>query len=678
DANIEQNKRRYREKEAEKKARDAELWRRGQAILDEQKLLAGTSDGNAKDAALQERPHTGDSRGTLNSRDKSSARGYLPGFSQGCRGDHPSSDSPEPTDHQSAEREEFLRQIAGDPGSIFWNPHHMKADLHDLLDQMHTHDLDQMLHENLKDLTTVTDANKNLDENMNRRLQMSEELHTAANGMVEGLQSRLEKADQKSGKSMMQCQTFGFEMAKCIRSAILTKEKIRQSLLSELDLAITDEKRAMLEERRRMCHELTSKLIDVRRREEEEGSGTKTPPHISELKERILRKDRKHAKLKVVHEGLQLRVVALEKALGHIELGNFDNITDVHVLEIIEEAKGNTYQRVFTPLIRKLEQQYQLDLPDEELPDELVARKDELEAQIAEVDDEIAKIAELEVATQGYLVTMNQVPMVGGGFSCQTADFGGMFEVSNYADAMPQFTQEEAQKLKANLQREVRILHRELHKLSGEVPSRYSGLLNNAIATCRTMQTQRENFLTHLRNLKQPFLKDLRSVIPKNLTPEQAKKFEEEDRLLAEVTEAWCKEEARLAGGCTDLTERAKFIETMAEKGEQEMRQLLKYIEKNRWACSDKLAGTNTHGDSKEPVSVAPSLLFNVTRKLQKKKTLSLLQQLGTDAVEIAQTEKLAKVAKPNRTSWEKLRGSNKTHRGSLSFFLDNADENIE
>ncbi|CAE7622471.1 unnamed protein product [Symbiodinium microadriaticum] len=150
---------------------------------------------------------------------------------------------------------------------------------------------------------------------------------------------------------------------------------------------------------------------------------------IADLRQRIERKTRKQTKLKVEHDQVQVRLKSLEQVLEVVERGQRPDkvqALDPLAMEMLEEAKGHGRENVIAPYLEELKREQGLSTPKPvEMPDELIAERDWLEQQIAEVitaskkpqlevEAEIAKIEDFrleqevgaEISSLGFRVAL--------------------------------------------------------------------------------------------------------------------------------------------------------------------------------------------------------------------------------------------------------------------------------
>lgn len=531
-------------------------------------------------------------------------------------------------------REEELRkqmEKAGEPGSIFWNPRILKSHIQDIVEQLHTAGMEDLLEEQLEVLKGVVIHNSGLEKEMKDKKELAQEHHASVNSIYESLESRVQKSQQKTELTLQSCQATGKQMVAVINAAMIAREKVRQLLLNDAEIVVTEEKKAILEERRRQGQALASKKMAMAKQEEEDGiGGVKEPPAIADLRQRIERKTRKQTKLKVEHDQVQVRLKSLEQVLEVVERGQRPDkvqALDPLAMEMLEEAKGHGRENVIAPYLEELKREQGLSTPKPvEMPDELIAERDWLEQQIAEVDAEIAKIEDFRLEQEGQrkaaantlsAIEFDDERRLASFCAKRRRSYLGVMQVEPpIAGNMPDFDVERSEYIKSGLRRKCREAHAEMAGLVDRLP-KYLALTRNARESAAAMSQQREKFIDHIKSLKPKFLRDLRQGGAKKLKQDIETKLEEET-LMKQVEDSWDKEEARLRAGHLALEKRAEFFGTISDEVAEEVAKLQESVERSRWALEDKMtpAEDPSQGEPSDPFleadegELAPFLAF--------------------------------------------------------------------
>lgn len=515
-------------------------------------------------------------------------------------------------------REEELRkqmEKAGEPGSIFWNPRILKSHIQDIVEQLNTAGMEDLLGEQLEVLKGVVIHNSGLEKEMKDKKELAQEHHASVNSIYESLESRVQKSQQKTELTLQSCQATGKQMVAVINAAMIAREKVRQLLLNDAEIVVTEEKKAILEERRRQGQALASKKMAMAKQEEEDGiGGVKEPPAIADLRRRIERKTRKQTKLKVEHDQVQVRLKSLEQVLEVVERGQRPDkvqALDPLAMEMLEEAKGHGREIVIAPYLEELKREQGLSTPKPvEMPDELIAERDWLEQQIAEVEAEIAKIEDFRQEQEGQrTAAANTLSAIEFDDERRLASFcakrrrsylGVMQVEPPIAGNMPDFDVERSEYIKSGLRRKCREAHAEMAGLVDRLP-KYLALTRNARESAAAMSQQRQKFIDHIKSLKPKFLRDLRQGGAKKLKQDIETKLDEET-LMKQVEDSWDKEEARLCSGHLALEKRAEFFGTISDEVAEEVSKLQESIERSRWALEDKMAPADVgEGEPSDP-----------------------------------------------------------------------------
>eukprot|EP00435_Cladocopium_sp_Y103_P071135 s185_g36.t2 len=502
--------------------------------------------------------------------------------------------------------EELQKQIekAGEPGSVFWSPAIMKSHITDMLNQLHTSEMEELLGEQIELLRAVCTKNSGLAKWLSGHDQDSKDHHEDVKSMVEGLEQRVEKCGRKSETTLYGCQDMGERMVALINAAFAERERVRQLLLSDADIVVTEEKKALLEERRRIGQEMSNKVRLMKQQEDEFGyGGIAEPPAIADLRRRIEKKTKKQNKLKAEQEGVQHRLKSLEQALQAVERGDrTDKIhaLDQNALETIEEAKGLARQAAIAPLLERMKREQGLESPEPiEMPESMVAEKEYLEQALAEVEKEIEGIENLRVDWEGqrqaarktvqYIDDEAEKRLSLFSAKRRRSYLGPMQVEPPLLMPMPPFLVEKAPNIKAGLRRRCREMQEEMEPLMKLLP-KYLELVKNAEKTAKELCEQREEFVRHIRSLKPKFLKDLRSGGARKMGNQDINAKLEEEQMMKEVENAWDAEEARLLEGHEALHHRAGFFSVIAAELEEEFNKLEESVQRNRWAFQDKMA----------------------------------------------------------------------------------------
>lgn len=506
----------------------------------------------------------------------------------------------------SVREDELQKQIekAGEPGSVFWSPEIMKSHITDMLGQLHTSEMEELLGEQIELLRAVCTKNSGLAKWLSGHDKDSKDHHEGVKSMVEGLEQRVEKCGRKSETTLYGCQDMGERMVALINAAFAERERVRQLLLSDADIVVTEEKKALLEERRRIGQEMSNKVRLMKQQEDEFGyGGIAEPPAIADLRHRIEKKTKKQNKLKAEQEGVQHRLKSLEQALQAVERGErTDKIhaLDQNALETIEEAKGLARQAAIAPLLERMKRERGLESPEPiEMPENMVAEKEYLEQTLAEVEREIEGIDNLRVDWEGqrqaarktvqYIEDEAEKRLSLFSAKRRRSYLGPMQVEPPLLMPMLPFLVEKAPNIKAGLRRRCREMQEEMEPLMKLLP-KYLALAKNAEKTAKELCEQREEFVRHIRSLKPKFLKDVRSGGARKMGNQDINAKLEEEQMMKEVENAWDAEEARLLEGHEALHHRAGFFSVIAAELEEEFNKLEEAVQKNRWAFEDKMA----------------------------------------------------------------------------------------
>ncbi|CAJ1394165.1 unnamed protein product [Effrenium voratum] len=518
---------------------------------------------------------------------------------------------------EDPKEEEVKKQMdkAGEPGSIFWSPHIMRAQIGDILEQLNTVGMEELLSEQLEFLHSVVARNAGLARSLTLQDDATKDHHEGVQSMVDGLSEWVDKSQKKTEVTLYGCQDKGQRMADLINAAILERERVRQLLLSDADIVVTEEKKLLLEERRRQGQELKEKVLLMKRQEEELGyGGIQEPAAIAELRGRIERKTKKQAKLKAEHELVQARLKSMEQALEAVERGDRQDKSkalDQHAMETIEEAKGHARETTIAPLLEQMKREQELHTPQPiELPEEMVFERDSLQRQIDEVEGEIASIENLHAEWEGQrMAAINTIKAIEdedeqrlAGFSVKRRrSYLGIMQVEPPLVApMPPFEVEQAPAIKAGLYQRCRQMQEEMQPLLEELPQ-YLALVANAKQTAKEIGEQREKFVEHIRSLKFKFLKDLRTGGAKKMANQDINTKLDEEVLMKQVEDMWDSEEAKLCEGHLALQHRAGFFEAIEGELTEEITKLQEAAERNRWAYEDKIEAAKEEKEEPQP-----------------------------------------------------------------------------
>lgn len=512
--------------------------------------------------------------------------------------------------------EELQKQIekAGEPGSVFWSPVIMKSHITDMLGQLHTSEMEELLGEQIELLRAVCTKNSGLAKWLSGHDKDSKDHHEGVKSMVEGLEQRVEKCGRKSETTLYGCQDMGERMVALINAAFAERERVRQLLLSDADIVVTEEKKALLEERRRIGQEMSNKVRLMKQQEDEFGyGGIAEPPAIADLRRRIEKKTKKQNKLKAEQEGVQHRLKSLEQALQAVERGERTekiHALDQNALETIEEAKGLARQAAIAPLLERMKRERGLESPEPiEMPENMVAEKEYLEQTLAEVEREIEGIENLRVDWEGqrqaarktvqYIEDEAEKRLSLFSAKRRRSYLGPMQVEPPVLMPMPPFLVEKAPNIKAGLRKRCREMQEEMEPLMKLLP-KYLELVKNAEKTAKELCEQREEFVRHIRSLKPKFLKDVRSGGCRKMGNQDINAKLEEEQMMKEVENAWDAEEARLLEGHEALHHRAGFFSVIAAELEEEFNKLEEAVQRNRWAFQDKMALEALHEEQEE------------------------------------------------------------------------------
>eukprot|EP00930_Biecheleria_cincta_P021510 TRINITY_DN15928_c0_g1_i1.p1 TRINITY_DN15928_c0_g1~~TRINITY_DN15928_c0_g1_i1.p1 ORF type:complete len:1376 (-),score=381.59 TRINITY_DN15928_c0_g1_i1:232-4359(-) len=503
-----------------------------------------------------------------------------------------------------------LLQHAGEPGSFFWSPAIMQEDIADHLDSLHTDELEELLTKQVGHLEGVMKHNSGLQIWLGNEEKDAEDMHAAADLMIEGLQSKIDKSGKKSAERLQAAQASGKKMVAAINSALKARENIRKILLEDANIVITDEKKQMLEERRKQGQELSYTMIEVKKQEEEDGSGLKESPQVTELKDKIAKKSKRHGKLKSEHEKITVKLRALEQALNYLA-NRYENSAkgegtqiDETTLELIEEAKGIAREQVLAPLLRQLEVDHDLhSVREKELPQELLDERDSLEKQIAEVDAQIASVEKIEQDEDSEQKRLSQ-KIEGADENEQllselttirrrSSSATSVHVMPPMAGPMPDFDLDQVQKIQNSLKKSAREYHKELAKLPDFMP-KYLAIIGNALKSAEEISQQRAAFISHVKNLKEPFMKDLRAGGAKDPGDDEEGVKQAEKALMEKVSKEWDEEVQRLCRGHLALDKRCGFFKQIIADVQDELEKVQVAVDKSRWAISDKIASLDS------------------------------------------------------------------------------------
>lgn len=501
--------------------------------------------------------------------------------------------------------EELQKQIekAGEPGSIFWNPVIMKTHISDMMQQLHTSEMEELLGEQIEMLRAVVTKNSGLAKWLNGHDKNSKDHHEGVESMVEGLEQRVEKSGRKTETTLYGCQDMGERMVALINAAFTERERVRQLLLSDADIVVTEEKKALLEERRRIGQEMSNTVRLMKQQEDELGpGGISKPPEIADLRLKIEKKTKKQNKLKAEQEIVQHRLKSLEQALQAVERGEREDklhALDQNALENIEEAKGMARQSAIAPLLEQMKRERGLESPEPiEMPETMLAEKQYLEQTLEEVEREIEAIETLRTDWEGqrnaarktvqYIEDEAEKRLSLFSAKRRRSYLGPMQVEPPVVTPMPPFMVEKAPNIKAGLRQRCREMQQEMEPLLNLLP-KYLVLVRNAENSAKVICEQREKFIRHIRSMKPKFLKDLRSGGLKKLGNQDINAKLEEEQMMKEVETAWDVEEAKLIEGHAALQHRAGFFGIIAAELQEEFNKLEEAVQKNRWAFEDKM-----------------------------------------------------------------------------------------
>jgi len=501
--------------------------------------------------------------------------------------------------------EELLKQIekVGEPGSIFWSPAIMKSHISDMMQQLHTSEMEELLGEQIEMLRAVVTKNSGLAKWLNVHDKDSKDHHEDVKSMVEGLEQRVEKSGRKTETTLYGCQDMGERMVALINAAFAERERVRQLLLSDADIVVTEEKKALLEERRRIGQEMSNKVRSMKQQEDELGyGGISEPPEIAALRLKIEKKTKKQNKLKAEQEAVQYRLKSLEQALEAVERGDREDklhALDQAALENIEEAKGMARQSAIAPLLEQMKRERGLESPEPiEMPETMLAEKQYLEQTLEEVEREIEAIETLRTDWEGqrtaarktvqYIEDEAEKRLSLFSAKRRRSYLGPMQVEPPVLAPMPPFMVEKAPNIKAGLRQRCREMQQEMEPLLNLLP-KYLVLVRNAENSAKVICEQREKFIRHIRSMKPKFLKDLRSGGLKKLGNQDINAKLEEEQMMKEVETAWDVEEAKLIEGHAALQHRAGFFGVIAAELQEEFNKLEEAVQKNRWAFEDKM-----------------------------------------------------------------------------------------
>eukprot|EP00913_Durusdinium_trenchii_P024583 g23077.t1 len=529
---------------------------------------------------------------------------------------------------EAENQEELLKQMekAGEPGSNYWSrimrpksPAIMKSQINDMLHQLHTGEMEELLGEQIEMLRNACSKNQNLAkwlQNHDRETKESERLH-GADGEAPETVDAVEVAKD-----------MGERMVSLINAAFVERERVRQLLLADADIVVTEEKKQQLEDRRRIGQEMSNKVRIMKQEEDRMGAklgaggavfsndaqmaimkqeedglgygGIPEPPQIADLRVKIEKKTRKQQKLKAEQELVQHRLKSLEQALQAVERGEkpdkINAALDQNALETIEEAKGLARQSAIAPLLDAMKRSRGLESPEPiQVSADLLAEREELERRMSEVEDEIEAIENLRIDWEGQrMAVANTVQSIQDEAEKRLSLFSakrrrsylGPLQVEPpVVSPMPPFVLEKAPNIKAGLKLRCRELHEEMKPMLEMLP-KYLVLVKNAEQTVNQICEQREKFINHIRALKPKFLKDLRSGGARKMAlaerggmPDAATKLEEE-QMMSEVEALWDQEEVKLIAGHAALQKRAP------RPGRNSSGPV---SDRNRWAFEDKM-----------------------------------------------------------------------------------------
>lgn len=506
---------------------------------------------------------------------------------------------------EAENQEELLKQMekAGEPGSNYWSPAIMKSQINDMLHQLHTGEMEELLGEQIEMLRNACSKNQNLAKWLQNHDRETKDLHDGVKSMVEGLEQRVEKTGKKTETTLYGCQDMGERMVSLINAAFVERERVRQLLLADADIVVTEEKKQQLEDRRRIGQEMSNKVRIMKQEEEELGyGGIPEPPQIADLRVKIEKKTRKQQKLKAEQELVQHRLKSLEQALQAVERGEKPdkiNALDQNALETIEEAKGLARQSAIAPLLDAMKRSRGLESPEPiQVSADLLAEREELERRMSEVEDEIEAIENLRIDWEGQrMAVANTVQSIQDEAEKRLSLFSakrrrsylGPLQVEPpVVSPMPPFVLEKAPNIKAGLKLRCRELHEEMKPMLEMLP-KYLVLVKNAEQTVNQICEQREKFINHIRALKPKFLKDLRSGGARKMALADAATKLEEEQMMSEVEALWDQEEVKLIAGHAALQKRANFFQVIAEELTEEFTKLEEAVQRNRWAFEDKM-----------------------------------------------------------------------------------------